>query len=1416
MNVSPAYLRTLSNRRGVVLLVVLVLLALFSVVAVTFVFFSNTESRSARIHLDAQSQLHPDVDPEVLLSYFMGQLLYDAPDDERGVYSGLRGHSLARTMFGGAYVIAPDGTAVYAGNDVPYNGAGRLHTGPGSYHNPFGVDDHRLINYTYHSADGFVRDPERLNPVGPRPGKPAWRTDLSDARGSFFGGFNAPYTYPDLNNVFLAAVKADGTVLMPSFHRHWLFRDPTLPPTMTSLHPSNPHWTSAAGKYLLIRPRPIDQLLPGQTVSAFPYPEDGGGDVKNWIGSPGYYDPITRKFYSNDSVWIDLDFPVVRAPDGRKFKPLFAPLIMDLDGRVNLNVHGNIRGVEIDLNTGQPLIDPATGRALRRHASNQGWGPWEVSLARVLNKNRPGGWPEWPAVFHGNADTPARYGRDIFPHSILTGPPPPVGPLPHWYAPVDLDGCQELLLAQASEQPRLPGTSPSLPYQCFPASPAGYGNASVLERINHPMVYNPFSPFAPDRAFSLANMEAILRFGDTGIPALSPPVFRLCPQNFADRRVRGMVTTRSFDVDRPGVTPWFWTDDRVSPAYQRQPPLQPVTNAPPQPAAGAVPFPPLTATMIESEFGADGRAARALTAVRRLDLNRYLPDYPLPPANGPITDPQGLEGFAVAQKAREYMVAEILELLLRVTGAGNPLQAPVPGDAGHEPERWRAFRWYAQFAVNIVDYIDSDDHMTPFNWDTRPSPGKPAGEWVYGAELPRLVVNEAYVEYANEPNDPGLSAAPPKATKLKANVWVELYNTSRDDNPVTAPYRSGTVRLQTNAYPIYQVLIARLAGDIRLPENDRGDVIPGTGGILQRVISFNPDSLAPANLANLGGYLGPDGGNQGFYVLGPALNGTSERNPFGGGAGRAFETAQRPEMSYVVDAFPDPGAAPKPSILLQRLACPHLPPNPSLAGVLDPNLPLNPYVTVDYMHDVVANYAAEVGADGPMMPPPTAAEDRLSFGRPQPFAAHKSLMKPQRPKVAPGNGPLPNQPQHSFFQHNVDVTTPGPNWRTPWPADLGPRFDWLVHLDRHLVSPLELSQVSAYKPFELTQEFIAQAGLLQKAHNHRVNWFDEGLTDLNNPQSFRLYRFFEFLSTRGLALGPVPIVTQSRLPFTAISSGLSREVFPEQMSGVTATGGTWSIESGSTLIIDCGKTSEEVVRVLAPSTPNSFFANFLKDHNEPITITPVTVSERVPGKINLNTVWDEEVFLALCDPQFSNSFSNEGIAKDMFQKLRQSRTVGYAQGNESPSEGDRPFLSLATGWTPPDDAPLTSRGIQDTILRPSTLGADPFLTVPAMPHPYQGHELMTKIFNHATTRSNVFAVWITVGFFEVTDDRSRPVKLGAEIGRNEGRHVRHRLFAIVDRSLLLQNPGPQAHFHLHGPSPGAAGTPLVQYFSIIQ
>src|SRR5262249_60389231 len=100
---------------------------------------------------------------------------------------------------------------------------------------------------------------------------------------------------------------------------------------------------------------------------------------------------------------------------------------------------------------------------------------------------------------------------------------------------------------------------------CFPTPALGYGNPSAAERTGHPLLYNPFRPTAPDRSFGLNNIETLLRFGDTGTEALGGDLLRLCPRPFADPadplaavRRRHLVTVHSSDVDRPGISPWFW------------------------------------------------------------------------------------------------------------------------------------------------------------------------------------------------------------------------------------------------------------------------------------------------------------------------------------------------------------------------------------------------------------------------------------------------------------------------------------------------------------------------------------------------------------------------------------------------------------------------------------------------------------------------------------------------------------------------------------------------------------------------------------------------------------------------------------------------------------------------------------------
>src|SRR5262249_2633246 len=156
------------------------------------------------------------------LALFLDQFIYDVPDNGSGVFSSMRGYSLSRNMYGFNYnwadITFPNSglTAdliVQQGNDVAFNGVGRLHTpGPNlidpstnkvaldpTTGQPY--DDWKLVNYIYFTSARQMHDPERLG----------WRTGLrragqADNRGPYLGSANVPYTYPDLNNFYLAAI----------------------------------------------------------------------------------------------------------------------------------------------------------------------------------------------------------------------------------------------------------------------------------------------------------------------------------------------------------------------------------------------------------------------------------------------------------------------------------------------------------------------------------------------------------------------------------------------------------------------------------------------------------------------------------------------------------------------------------------------------------------------------------------------------------------------------------------------------------------------------------------------------------------------------------------------------------------------------------------------------------------------------------------------------------------------------------------------------------------------------------------------------------------------------------------------------------------------------------------------------------
>ncbi len=1401
-------------RRGIVLLVVLALLTLFAIVGISFVLYANSEANSSRYYRESEAPPQADMDPELLISMFLGQLIYGV-DDDTGIYSALRGHDLARNMYG-YYYPRPNTKDANFPNINAFNGTGRLRGGawPPTWPRPVSTPDGAVYDDSYQPNyqlldPTYIHDPER----------PGWRK-ITDPKLPYLGGFNPPYTYPDLNNMFLAAVKAGplelpglnpnpypgsaGAVLIQSFHRPWLFG---------SLDPSNPNWTTDYGKYMILRPRTKEN--PG-----FPYPEDLGGDVKNLINSPGFFlgvDPTTHKpkFANNDSIWIDLGAPVMTAPDGTKFKPLFAPLIVDLDNRINVNVHGNIRG---------------RGAS---HVSNQGWGPWEVNVNRVLNyAPQPNEWSHLLTDL-SSGNTPVESGRytDNAFGNIPIAPPPtnnvaPSGQYPHYWGPVDFDACNRKGGPSDKLNPyTLAFQNPVTVWYCpsFPSVPNGYDNGQdPPERTNHPLVYNFFNPYQDpgnplrhNLVFPISNMEALLRYGETNSPGLTSSLFRLCALNFADpvdgAKRRGLVTTHSFGLDRPGVSPWWWYNgDPGSLLSVNEYNFNP--NAVPSfPTANPVAPPPLNVPpqqLRDSDFQtaaktfqSDWRTLNA--ALAKLDLNRKLTPYPfaqakrnpalpfnLPyPGNAnattnPVipfdlpTNPAAvIQQAAQAREDRKQFAQDILLRLMIATGAYNP-QAP-PLDAtgaviAPTDGQVRAVQYLAQLAVNIVDFIDSDDIMTGLDWLSfvAPSTQKSAkkfltaatklgytgkNQFVWGTELPRVLLNEVYGEYTLVSGNPDMGNA-----VFQVDLWAELYNPLSPDAEAADPTK-GVALLQVPgeaanraAYRLELYNPVKTASNpipnvINQSNNPTGEATETpTGGVALTQLFTNPQGSpcqtaqftpVPAAAGNVPveDYIAPasgrynpgqsNKGNLGFYVIGP-----QRAFPFEAGADPTppVATFSSPYMSYKSTPADrttgtkrpdDPGN--RPTVVLQRLANPYL----AYDDIQ------NPYVTIDFLENIKPNNALTQAQDPNFY---VAIEKRTSWGKRDPFdslsnANNSHLREEGVDKNGMGTPLLPqpnkNQPQHTFFRHNGQQLTGPKVGLNGQPQDgiLSPAFTWLPHPDRQLISPMELLTVSAYKPAHLTQRFPVVLG--NTDYRHFAPWLIDSPTNPN-----RLFRFFEFVETHSWATG-------------------------------VARGG------------------------------------------------------RTPGLINLNTVWDPETLMALCDPQPGNDFVDTDIYKPLsqdsatapqsiFWRLMKSRTPGLLAG-QGPSYLDQPFLGNAPGVAPKGDVqhPLRATGIGDSFLRLDNFGGPGPLfqtynsktgqTGVAHYDYYNKNQILYKLFNNVTTRSNVFAVWVTVGFFQVTDDTARPVKLGAEIGKAENRNIRHRMFAIVDRSNLTidtdpttNNPGP--------------------------
>src|SRR5262245_1486461 len=84
------------ERRGIILLIVLSMLALFAIVGLSFVSYADSSATTAMYYRQGadQNSRPVDVEPELTTAFFIGQFIYGPRLDNAGLNSALRGHDL--------------------------------------------------------------------------------------------------------------------------------------------------------------------------------------------------------------------------------------------------------------------------------------------------------------------------------------------------------------------------------------------------------------------------------------------------------------------------------------------------------------------------------------------------------------------------------------------------------------------------------------------------------------------------------------------------------------------------------------------------------------------------------------------------------------------------------------------------------------------------------------------------------------------------------------------------------------------------------------------------------------------------------------------------------------------------------------------------------------------------------------------------------------------------------------------------------------------------------------------------------------------------------------------------------------------------------------------------------------------------
>lgn len=438
----PIRVETSSRRGGAVIVVVLTLMTSLAFIGLFFYTLADNELSVATAFEKKPDQV---IDPDGVSDFALQQVLVSTPSNRprsplhggivtyKGNRTAISDKSLLAHVIG---LVAADGTPV----DVrPRNGRGIGVYGTNLSSGQPKSTASGEIDFDYNG------DYDATNAGTRAATREATGTDFRLNFSSLTSGTGAPfdldvnprfihlpdvdYTYPDVNSLFLSydTVLPNGTrVVIPSYQRPQLFpdyrtagfatlyTDPQTLPQVLRPHALSVYNVSEDinGNGSLDPGEDLDgdgsisairryAILPGGTVahsgdrnriiapfSSFP---SFGSTAANQMGvfsSSAQYELDVDADGDGvlDSIWLDLDHPIVDLADGRQAVPMFYVKVIDMDALLNVNHHGH--DPRFTFNSNNAAADAfsqvygLTNAWI--HASNQGASPAEVNPLPAL------------------------------------------------------------------------------------------------------------------------------------------------------------------------------------------------------------------------------------------------------------------------------------------------------------------------------------------------------------------------------------------------------------------------------------------------------------------------------------------------------------------------------------------------------------------------------------------------------------------------------------------------------------------------------------------------------------------------------------------------------------------------------------------------------------------------------------------------------------------------------------------------------------------------------------------------------------------------------------------------------------------------------------------------------------------------